>query len=286
MDYVIDVHSREERKFYDKTYESGGWATQESLDTVDFLKLWRLESGSNALLASLGDVRGKHILLLGNGTSVKEFLLVARGAHVVFTDLSNVAMDKMRERYDESTGPWAGSAKFDGVNAYDIPYADASFDIVCADAVVHHLDDLECLFAGIARVLKPNGICRFADTAYSPLWQAAKGGILKSLQKRVHARQGISPEDVKATERGGYTLEELQALTRVGFYSVHYERVALLDYLLWRTRCKLEQPWVLAFRPLARALDKLLAMTPIMYRHGISLVFGFDKSNEALWRKL
>ena len=83
---------------------------------------------------------------------------------------------------------------------------------------------------------------------------------------------------MKATERGGYTREELLALASdIGFSDVYYKRVALLDYLLWRTRCKLKMPWVLWFRPAIRAIDSALSRTRIMDSQGISLIFGFDK---------
>ena len=170
------------------------------------------------------------------------------------------------------------ACEFHAVNAYYLPFEDNTFDIICADAVVHHLEDLKKLFTGIHRCLKPGGFCRFADSGLSPLWQSAKKGVLRPLQKYCHRKCGISPEDQRATERGGYTHEELEQLkTELGFKSLYYRRVAFLDYLLWRAHCKFNARWVLVFRPALRMLDQMLTKASIMDSQGISLVFGFEK---------
>jgi len=281
-DFVVDPSSQEERGHYDTVYIDGGWSgtTKDSLDYVDYHNLWKLEPWSREYLKSLGDLEGKSVLLLGNGTSIKEFLFVRLGAHITFTDLSFQGVLYAKRRYQSSAlgAQRPQDCEFHAVNAYYLPFGDNTFDIICADAVIHHLDDLKALFAGIHRCLKPGGFCRFADTAYSSLWQTSKRTILRPLQKYTHKKLGISPEDEKATERGGYTRQELEQLrAELGFRSLYYERVALLDYLLWRARCKLNAPWLLTFRPAIRWLDRLLAKTPIMQSQGIALVCGFDK---------
>jgi SAM-dependent methyltransferase len=280
-DFVVDADSRKEREFYDQTYANGGWhGTTEPLDSIDYERLWSAEAGSREYLASIGDVAGKKILLIGNGTSLKELLFVERGADVTFTDLSLKGVLYVKDLYRRSTLSIErpDGCEFHAVNAYHLPFVDNTFDIVCADAAIHHLDDLETLFSEIHRCLKAGGVCRFLDTAFSPSWQGAKSGVLRPLLKHVHKRCGISPEDQKATARGGYTREELEQLRRkIGFCSTYYRRVALVDYLLWRARCKFDWVWILGFRPAVRWIDSVLAKTPIMTRQGISLVLGFDK---------
>lgn len=279
-DFVVDAPSQKERTHYDKEYADGGWTSKESLDVIDYYRLWKLEPGSREYFKSLGDLMGKKVLLIGNGTSVKEFLFVRLGAQVTFTDLSFQGVKYAKQRYQVSLLgiERPQGCEFHALNAYYLPFEDNTFDVICADAVVHHLDDLKTLFTGIHRCLKPGGICRFVDSAYSSSWQGAKKGILRPLQKYSHNKYGISPEDKKATERGGYTRAELEQLqTTIGFRGIYYKRVALLDYLLWRARCRLDARWVLAFRPAVRWLDLMLTKTPIMESQGIALVFGFDK---------
>jgi ubiquinone/menaquinone biosynthesis C-methylase UbiE len=284
-DFVVDAHAREERQYYDSTYADGGWwGGTDSLDALNYDDLWQYEPWAQEYLKSLGDLTGKKVLLIGNGTSIKEFLFVIKGAHVTFTDLSLQGVVYAKRRYQVSR---LGSEKptaceFHAVNAYYLPFEDNTFDMICADAVIHHLDDLKTLFAGIHRCLKPGGICRFADTAFSSSWQGAKKGILRPLQKYTHRKWGVSPEDRKATERGGYTRQELEQLKmELGFRSLYYRRVALLDYLLWRACCKLSVPWMSAFRPPIRWLDRMLTKTAVMESQGIALVFGFDKGGTA-----
>ena len=280
-DFVVDAPSQQERAHFEKTYADGGWwASKDSLDNVDYHSLWSLEPSSQEYLRSLGELAGKKVLLIGNGTSVKELMFVALGAHVTFTDLSFQGVLYAKHRYRASLLGIERPAgcEFHAVNAYYLPFEDNAFDVVYADAVIHHMGDLKTLFRGIHRCLKPGGYCRFGDTAYSPLWQLSKRSILRPIQKWSHKKHGISPEDKEATERGGYTREELERLkVMVGFRSVYYRRTALFDYLLWRARCKLNAPWLLNVRPAIRWIDRMLAKTPIMKTQGISLIFGFDK---------
>jgi ubiquinone/menaquinone biosynthesis C-methylase UbiE len=277
-DFVVDAPSQQERAHFETTYENGGWwAGTDSLDDIDLPSLW---AGSQEYLRSLGELTGKSVLLIGNGTSVKELLFVTLGAHVTITDLSfqGVVYAKRRFRASSLGMKRPTDCEFHAVNAYYLPFEDNTFDVVCGDAVIHHMRDLTTLFRGIHRCLKPGGYCRFLDTAYSPLWQLSKRSILRPLQKWSHKKHGISPEDKEATERGGYTWEELVQLKRtLGFRSVYYRRTGLLDYLLWRARCKLNAPWLLSLRPATLWTDRMLAKTPIMKTQGISLVFGFDK---------
>lgn len=44
------------------------------------------------------------------------------------------------------------------VSAYDLPFAEASFDLVIAVNVLEHIDDPVRLFAEVRRVLKPGGV--------------------------------------------------------------------------------------------------------------------------------
>ena len=280
FDFVVDAPSQNERVHYDSEYADGGWAPKDSLDVIDYASWWDVDVSSKEYLRSIGNLAGKRVLLLGNGTSVKEFLFVKLGSTVTFTDLSFEAVKYAKRRYSASSlgKEYPTGCQFHAVNAYYLPFKENMFDVVCADAVIHHMEDLEGLFAGIHRCLKVGGVCRFADTGYSPVWQGAKKGILRALQKRVHQVRGISPEDQKATERGGYSRSELENIkTKLGFSNLYYKRVALLDYVLWRARCKFDAKWLLAFRPAARWLDRILAKTPIMEKQGIALVFGFDK---------
>jgi ubiquinone/menaquinone biosynthesis C-methylase UbiE len=75
-------------------------------------------------------------------------------------------------------------------DAEDLPFGDASFDLVLGHAVLHHLPDLRRAFAEFRRVLRPGGVVLFAGepshhgdrlaaypkraaAAVAPLWRRA-----------------------------------------------------------------------------------------------------------------
>jgi SAM-dependent methyltransferase len=194
--YDFAVGADEEKAFHDDLYTLGGWcAGTESLDALDYDALWNQEPGCIHYLHSLGDMHGKRVLLLGNGTSVKEFLFIRLGARLTFTDLSfqGVLYTRARFRASEMGTHTPGACDFHAVNAYCLPFENDLFDLICADAVVHHLDDLKTFFAGIYRCLKPGGLCRFLDTGYASLWQKAKSGVLRRLREFSYTKHPISP---------------------------------------------------------------------------------------------
>jgi SAM-dependent methyltransferase len=284
FDFVSDTASRTERAYYDKEHEVG-WSGTAPLDEIDLARLWRegLAGADMSLLESLGDLRGKCVLLLGNGTSVHEYHFINLGATLVYTDLSITAVVSARKRYLASkiSNKNPNRCEFAAINAYYLPFAEDSFDVVYGVAFIHHMNDPVAFFAEVKRVLKPRGICRFADTAVSPLWQGAKRTVLHPLQVWSHRKHGISPEDVEATRKGGFTEAEMEGIrTQLGFGRLYFRRIGFFDYLLWRTRCKFSAAWMLAFRPFALSLDRWLANhTRFIQKQGITLVAGYDIAN-------
>ncbi|MCB2291084.1 MerR family transcriptional regulator [Clostridium sp. CS001] len=54
-------------------------------------------------------------------------------------------------------GKKAETFKFEIINAEEIPYVDCSFDVVIANHMLYHVDDIEKALSEIYRVLKPGG---------------------------------------------------------------------------------------------------------------------------------
>jgi SAM-dependent methyltransferase len=84
------------------------------------------------------------------------------------------------------------AVKTEPADAEDLPFADASFDLVFGHAVLHHIPDLERAFGEFARVLAPGGTIVFAGEpsrygdrlarvpkraagALAPVWRRAIG---------------------------------------------------------------------------------------------------------------
>lgn len=277
-DFVGEAFNEEEREYYNHLPRSD---LSESLSIVKCKRVWETYRGFGRLLGSMGDIAGKKILLLGNGTSAKEFYFLRLGASCVYTDLSLDCVKHMRNVFGDSEFLSSGFDKieFHAADACHLPFGDGSFDIVYGCAFVHHVQDLRGLFAEVVRCLKPDGVCRFFDHAYSPLWQMLKAGLLKPLQTYAHRKHGISPADLLATRRGGYKYEELKDIQRAfAFREMVYERVTFLQYLLERGTSKLGGRCLRRLRPLAKGLDSFLdRVSGLVRNHGITLVWGFDK---------
>jgi len=277
-DFIAGRDDSKEREHYDAKYKRDWF---KPLSVEDCRMVWHTWPGFEELHVSMGDISGKKILLLGNGTSAKEFYFLHQGAKCVYTDLSVEAVKYMKAMFGESEFKHSGfdNIEFHAVDGCQMPFPDESFDIVYGCSFVHHIEDIDRLFSEVARCLKPGGICRFLDHAYSPLWQRIKNTVLKPVQLYTHRKHGISPADVAATKKGGYKHEELKRIEEAyGFTDMLYLRVAFFEHLLQRGTSKLGGRCLRRLKPLTRVLDTFLdKVVSLVQKHGIVLVWGFTK---------
>lgn len=106
----------------------------------------------------LDDCEGKTSLECGCGPGGVTFNLAAAGANATAIDISDVAIEACRS----SARNKQISASFVEMNAEQTKFEPASFDIVCGNGVLHHLD-LRKAFREIARVMKPEGKAVFLE---------------------------------------------------------------------------------------------------------------------------
>ena len=99
---------------------------------------------------------GKDVLEVGCGTGVHARLLAEAGAHLTAVDLTPTAVDLTRRRL----ALHGLTADVREADAQELPFADASFDLVWSWGVVHHSADTRCVIEEIARVLRPGGELR------------------------------------------------------------------------------------------------------------------------------
>lgn len=94
-------------------------------------------------------------------------------------------------------------------NAHNLPFADASVDLVVSHGALHHLKDITKVFSEIYRVLKPNAIAYLTD-----LRRDAPEELIKEIETR------LPPSQAKAfinSVNAAYVPEELQKiLTELG----------------------------------------------------------------------
>ena len=109
-------------------------------------------------LNKLGDVAGKRVLDYGCGHGMAAVVLARRGAQVAAFDLSTDYLAEARLRAAANSV----TINFVAVDAHDLPFADASFDAIWGNAILHHLD-LAIAGREIYRILRPGGVAVFCE---------------------------------------------------------------------------------------------------------------------------
>lgn len=281
-DFASLTNPEGDRSYYDHVY--AGESPHAMPVSCEYLeRQWRASSDLRQFLASLGDLAGKTVLLLGNGVSPREFHFLPLGARrVLYTDLSIAAAHAARKTFltSELAERFGDRIEFHAVDALHLPFADASLDLVYGRAFVHHLQDLSALFSEVGRVLKPGGQCRFLDDAYCPGWQFLKRTVLHPLQQYSHRKHGIAPADLAATQKGGFTRSEVEQLAQThGFHEVLFARCLFWEYFCTRGAWKLGGQFLLpVLLPLCRGADAVLDRCGgFTRRHGVRLMWGFSK---------
>ena len=108
----------------------------------------------------LGNVRGKTVLDYGCGLGDNSVLIASRAARVVGLDISPELVGLARARLEQHG--LERHAHLHVGSAHQMPFPDASIDVVFGMAILHHLD-LGLASAEIFRVLKPGGRAIFME---------------------------------------------------------------------------------------------------------------------------
>lgn len=115
------------------------------------------------------------VLDIAGGTGDVAFSVArkSRPAHIRCTDLVDEMLDVARMHYDQ--GASAGvPVDFQVVDAQDIPYEDASYDVVTMAYGLRNMPKRELALSEMNRVLKPGGklVCLDFSTPPNPVWRA------------------------------------------------------------------------------------------------------------------
>ena len=92
---------------------------------------------------------GDCVAEIGCGPGRGTLYLCRRGMIVDAVDISAASLDLARRR--------APAATFTLASNLELPFADAAFDAVVSDGVIHHTPDAARAFAENVRILKPGG---------------------------------------------------------------------------------------------------------------------------------
>jgi SAM-dependent methyltransferase len=168
-------------------------------------------------------------------------------------------------------------------DATRLPFDDDSVDILYGYAFTHHLQDFSRFLREAVRVTRGRAV--FMDDAYSPVWQNLKTGPLRPLMRRAHHLSPISPEDHRATMRGGFREAVLASQLEALGVTPWFHRSGFVHYLVTRGAETLKFPsalqpahhpsWLRALIGIDSAVERL----PGMRRNLIRLVWGFDRAS-------
>lgn len=285
LDFVDSPYQSDERSFYDEVYTKSN-RDEDSKQIVDSVRpLWELsEAPENKIVFNqIGNLKGKTVLLLGNGESVKELFFVKMAPeHLIYSDLSTHALENIQERFN--LDQYHQNLSLAAIDAHALPFPDESFDVIYGFAMVHHLPDLDRFFASVIKSLKPGGFAIFMDDAYAPLWHHSKQTWLKAFMHMSHKKNGISPEDYHFSMSGGFKENDLAVKIRSAGGRPWFCRTSLLTYLYYRGVYKLMPVklhtifYNLYLFNAIRTLDTILCRIPLLNKNQIRLIWGFSKS--------
>jgi len=152
---------------------------------ADYDRKWGISYGDQGRAQVLGKmrralgggaIRFERALEIGAGTGYFTLNLLRAGVieSAVATDISQGMLDELSGSADR-LGLEVETALCE---ATELPFEDASFDLVFGHAVLHHLPDLDGAFAEFHRVLRPGGALAFCGEP------SRHGDRLASLPKR------------------------------------------------------------------------------------------------------
>jgi 2-polyprenyl-6-hydroxyphenyl methylase/3-demethylubiquinone-9 3-methyltransferase len=157
---------------------------------------WVAEEIAGTLGAS-----GRAVLDIGCGGGFLANHLASRGHRVTGLDASRDAL-AVAARHDRT-----GSVHYQHGDAFALPFAEASFDVVCAMDFLEHVERPERVIAEAARVLKPSGLFFFHTFNRNVLsWLIVIKGVewfVRNTPRDMHVlRLFLTPEEVSASCHG------------------------------------------------------------------------------------
>jgi SAM-dependent methyltransferase len=145
----------------------------------------------------LGELAGRRILDFGCGHGMAAVVLARRGAWVTAFDLSHGYLNEARQRARANQV----SVTFVQADGERLPFADASFDRVWGNAVLHHLD-LDRTGREIARVLRPGGVAVFCEPwGENPLLNWARRRLPYAGKERTPEEQPLRQRQVRLLKK-------------------------------------------------------------------------------------
>ena len=153
----LDAPHVEQRRAFWKEYQPGFRFTDAEVGTPEFFRA--VERHRYALESHIPEVvrfpawAGKDVLEAGCGIATDGLQFARAGARYTGIDLSPTAVDLARRRFEleEVEGSFVQGS------ITELPFPDASFDLVYSHGVIHHDPQTERMVSELHRVLRPGG---------------------------------------------------------------------------------------------------------------------------------
>ncbi len=106
---------------------------------------------------------GMRVLAVGTGTALIPIELIRRGVPCRITAIDLAGEMLTLARRNVAAAGWSEDITLELVDAKGLPYADAEFDAVMSNSIVHHIPRPLGTLAEMRRVLKPGGLLFVRD---------------------------------------------------------------------------------------------------------------------------
>lgn len=126
----------------------------------DPAKLERARVVAEAIAAEVPDIGRRTVLDYGAGTGLLGFELLPRAPRVTFADTSQGMLAVVREKIAQGK---FGNADAVLLDLTSDPLPGPRFDLVCTLLTLHHVPDVDALFAAFHGILAPGGVLAISD---------------------------------------------------------------------------------------------------------------------------
>jgi ubiquinone/menaquinone biosynthesis C-methylase UbiE len=164
----------------------------------------------------------ERVLDIGAGAGHTALALAPHVRSVVVTDPVEAMLAAARGVFARAG---VHNAEFLAATAEQLPFDDASFDIVTTRLAAHHFDDVALAMREIARVLRPRGVFIFVDTlAPEDAQSAAFQDEVERLRDPTHRRIHTQAEWIACCERAGLSIEQIDEVRKAHDFEPWLER--------------------------------------------------------------